>query len=79
MKTTPRVALAIFTERARYYARMTRQISREARELEALRAAYIYMTEHTDREAQDLKDAIEALEESILLDLNCNGYEVGHE
>jgi hypothetical protein len=65
--------LASFTDRARYYQRLSRQISREMRDLDALRTAYRYMTEHTDREAEDLKDAIESLEESIVLDLQVNG------
>jgi hypothetical protein len=65
--------LAMFEDCARYYQRLSRQISREMRELAALRAAYKYMTEHTDREAEDLKDAIESLEESIVLDLQVNG------
>jgi hypothetical protein len=68
-----------FTAEARFYACLAREISRDMRDLNALRAAYTYMTEHTGREAEDLKDAIESLEECIVLNLHVNGYGVNHD
>jgi TPP-dependent pyruvate/acetoin dehydrogenase alpha subunit len=65
--------LASFTDRARYYQRLSRQISREMRDLDALRTAYTYMTEHTIGEYEELKAMIEALEEAVVLDLQING------
>jgi hypothetical protein len=66
--------LAVFTDRARFYQRLARQISTDLRDLEALRTAREFMIAHTGGDTEDLRNAIESLEESIVLDLQVNGF-----
>ena len=79
MKSAPNVSIDIFIARSRHYARLTRMVSTDMRDLHALRAAYTWVTDHSGQDSKDLKDAIEMLEDSILSTLHFHGYGVGRD
>jgi hypothetical protein len=79
MKSSPTVSIDIFIERSRHYARLTRMVSTDMRDLHALRTAYTWVTDHSGQDSKDLKDAIESMEHNILFALHYHGYDVGRD
>lgn len=77
MKSAPNVSIDIFIARSRHYARLSRIVSTEMRDLNALRAASVVIANHYGQDSKDLNDAIEAMESNILYTLNFHGYGVG--
>ncbi len=54
-----------FTSTARMYARAMRDISADLRNLEALRTAQEFITDHTGRPSAELEDAMQSVESAI--------------